>query len=74
MILYTIIREFIRKHPQRTTGLLLVVFGSLQTSLALFKEHMPPLVDSIITTAFGVVVTVLGYIKTESVKPEEPTE
>lgn len=72
MILYTLLRDFIRKHPQRTTGLLLTVFGSLQTSLAMFQSHIPPLAFAVITMVFGVIVTVLGFIKSQ--EPPETTE
>jgi len=55
--------NWIKTHPQRTSGLLLSVFGSVQTALAMYQANLPPLVSSIITAAFGIVVTVLAWVQ-----------
>lgn len=55
--------NWIKCHPQRTAGLLLTVFGSAQTSLALFQANLPPLMNAGITAAFGIVITVLAWVQ-----------
>lgn len=64
---------WIRNHPQRTAGLLLSVFGSVQTSLALVQSSLPPIYSALITALFGVTVTVLAWVQ-KNLKDVEPTQ
>jgi hypothetical protein len=53
--------QWIKQHPQRTTGLLLQVFAYIQGALAMFQSHVSPLVFAGITALFGIIVTVLSW-------------
>lgn len=58
--------QWIKLHPQRTAGLALSVVGGVQTNLVLFTELISPLTNSIITTVFGVLVTALAWVKSNT--------
>lgn len=62
---------WIKKHPQRTASLLLGVFGSVQTGLALFQSHMNPLANGLITMGFAIVMYVLAWV-IKNFKDDEP--
>jgi hypothetical protein len=68
----TLIWQFIKAHPQRTTGLLLVAVGAVQANLAMFQQYVSPLVFAGLTSGLGVVVAVLGYIKSNT--PPDTTD
>lgn len=55
----------VKKHPQRTTALALMVFSVIQANLAMFKAHMPPLHFAIATTAIGAVMAYLAWRKSQ---------
>lgn len=69
--------DWVRTHPQRTCGLLLTAFGSMQTGLALFQSQIPPMVVAIVTSVFGLVMSVLAWgiknLKDQDPLPEEKT-
>jgi hypothetical protein len=58
--------QWIKQHPQRTAGLALSVVGGVQTNLVLFTELISPLANSIITTVFGILVTTLAWVKSNT--------
>lgn len=69
--------EWIKTHPQRTASLLLGVFGSIQTGMALFQSQIPPLVNGLITMGFAVLMGVLAWViknfkDVEPINPETP--
>lgn len=65
--------KWILDHPQRVTSFLLVVFSSVQTSLAAFQANLSPMAASIITGVFGLVMTALAWLnKNTTDKPETP--
>jgi hypothetical protein len=57
---------WIKRHPQRTAGLALTVIGGAQTNLVLFTDYISPLANSLITTAFGILVAVLAWVKSNT--------
>lgn len=63
--------DWIKRHPQRTAGLFLTIIGGVQTNLALFTDYLSPLANSLITTAFGIIVTVLAWVKTNTTDEQE---
>jgi drug/metabolite transporter (DMT)-like permease len=66
--------DWIKKHPQRTTGLLLQVFAYVQGALAMFQAHVPPFTFAAITAAFGIVVTILGWVVKNTTDSQEPQQ
>ena len=60
---------WIKKHPQRTSGLLLVVFTQFQGALALADLPLPPLTVWAVNTAIGSAVAVLAWV-VKNVKDE----
>lgn len=62
-------KEWIKKHPQRATGLLISVFGAVQANLIMFQAHVDPLVYAGINTALGILVTALAWFK-DNTPPE----
>ena len=64
--------SWIKRHPQRTAGLALSMVGAVQTNLALFQVHVSSLVYSGITTALGILVTVLAWLKTNTKDDSDP--
>jgi hypothetical protein len=53
---------WIKKHPQRSAGLLLVIFTQIQGALTLAQLPIPPLAMWGINTAIGGVVAVLAWV------------
>jgi hypothetical protein len=66
--------NWVLKHPQRTAGLLLTAFGSLQGSLALYQASFSPTTNALITTLFGLVVALLGWVKSNVDETETKNE
>jgi hypothetical protein len=60
--------EWIKKHPQRTAGMVQIAAGSLMTSLPTLE--LSPKTLSIALMAFGLVQAVFGYLKSQSETPE----
>jgi hypothetical protein len=58
--------QWIKSHPQRTAGLALTIIGGVQTNLVLFTEYLSPLVNSLVTTAFGILVAALAWVKSNT--------
>jgi hypothetical protein len=57
---------WIKAHPQRTAGLALTVIGGVQTNLVLFTDLMTPLAGTITQTVFGMLVTTLAWVKSNT--------
>jgi hypothetical protein len=57
--------DWLKKHPQRTAGLLLAIFTQIQGAMALASLPWHPLVIWGLNTALGTVVTTLAWAKTE---------
>lgn len=55
--------QWIKKHPQRTAGLLLALFGSVEGGLVLFQTVIPPLWNAGIKFAFGTLTAGLAWAK-----------
>lgn len=53
---------WIRRHPQRTASLLLIVFTQIQGALTLAQIPMSPLVTWAVTTILGTVMAVLAWV------------
>lgn len=64
--------QWIKTHPQRSAGLALTIVGGVQTNLVLFTDHISPLVNSIITTAFGILVATLAWVKSNTTDTGTP--
>jgi hypothetical protein len=60
--------EWVKKHPQRTAGMVQIAAGSLITSLPTLE--LSPRALSIALMAFGLVQAVFGYLKSQSETPE----
>lgn len=62
--------DWIKKHPQRIAGLLLVVFTQVQGAMSLAQVPMSPVVSWAVTTVIGIVVAVLAWV-VKNTKDEE---
>lgn len=54
--------DWIKAHPQRTAGLLLVIFTQIQGALALAELPLPPLAIWGVNTVIGSGVAVLAWV------------
>jgi hypothetical protein len=62
-------KDFIKKHPQRATGLFISVFGVVQANLAMFQAHVSPLLYAGLNIVLGIIVTALAWFK-DNTPPE----
>ena len=63
--------EWVKKHPQRTMGLVQVASGSLLTSLPTLGLSARTL--AVFLTLFGLVQAVFGYLKSQQTEPLSET-
>ncbi len=63
--------NWIKEHPQRVSGLLIVIFSQVQGALALLQVPMPPLVSWAVNTALGIIVAALAWA-IKNLKDKEP--
>jgi hypothetical protein len=59
-----IIWNFLKTHPQKLTGLLLVVIGSVQANLTMLQPLVSPKAFAVGTMITGALVAALGFINT----------
>jgi hypothetical protein len=63
--------NWIKAHPQRVAGFLIVVFSQVQGALAMLQAPMPPLVAWGVNTSLGIIVAALAWA-VKNLKDEEP--
>jgi hypothetical protein len=64
--------NYLKTHPQRLTGFLLVVLGSLQASSEQIRALITPEAYAWATIAVGALVAGLGFLKAQqSAAPEQ---
>ena len=66
------ITQVIKTHPQRITGFLLVVLGSLQASSEQIRSLITPEAFAWATIVVGALVAGLGFLKAQ--QPETPEQ
>ena len=55
--------DWIRKHPQRTAGFAIQVFGAVQMIVVALQAHIDPIVNAVVTAAFGGLVSILAWVQ-----------
>ena len=63
--------NWIKEHPQRVSGLLIVIFSQVQGALALLQAPMPPVLAWAVNTSLGIIVAVLAWA-IKNLKDKEP--
>lgn len=63
---------WIKTHPQRVSGLLIVLFTQVQGAMAALSTPMPPLLAWSVNTVLGIVVATLAWA-IKNLKDVEPT-
>ena len=68
--------QWIKDHPQRVSGLFIVLFTQVQGALALLQTPMPPLLAWAVNTSLGALVAALAWaiknLKDKEPLPENP--
>jgi hypothetical protein len=63
--------NWIKEHPQRVSGLLIVIFSQVQGALAMLQAPMPPLLAWAVNTTLGIIVAALAWA-IKNLKDKEP--
>ncbi len=59
------LKQLLKQHPQKITGFVLVVLGSVQASSEVLRDVLTPTRFAVMVVVLGAIVAGLGFVNTQ---------